>query len=84
MHLYLIEARSGAPFTGTRQLTVTASLPARGIGPLVERAYPTGPGHFTVPDALLSPAGTWSVVITDRVSPFVEHSVTLHVPVGAP
>jgi copper transport protein len=81
MHLYLIYATTGAPYLGTKHLTVTASLPAKGIGPLPESAYPTGPGHYTVPDAILSPAGTWTVLITDRVSLFDEYSVTLKVPV---
>ena len=81
MHLYLIYATTGAPYLGTKHLTVTASLPAKGIGPLTENAYPTGPGHYTVPDAILSPAGTWTVLITDRVSLFDEYSVTLKVPV---
>lgn len=81
MHLYLIYATTGAPYTDSKQLIVTASLPAKGIGPLPETAYPTGPGHYTVPDAILSPAGTWTVQITDRVSLFDEYSVTLKVPV---
>ncbi len=81
MHLYLINGRTGAPFTGTQQFTVTASLAAKGIGPLSESAYVTGPGHYTVPDAILSPAGTWTVTVTDRVSLFDEYSVTLKVPV---
>jgi copper transport protein len=81
MHLYLIYATSGAPFTQTKQLTVTAALPSKGIGPLPEQADVTGPGHYTVPDAVLSPAGTWSVTITDRVSLFDQYSVTLKVPV---
>jgi copper transport protein len=80
MHLYLIDARTGAPYTKTRQLTVTASLPAKGIGPLTERAFPSGIGHWTVP-ATLSPPGTWSVTVSDRVSLFQEYSVTLKVPV---
>jgi copper transport protein len=81
MHLYLINARDGSPFARTQQLTVTASLPARGIGPLAETAYRTGPGHYTVPDAVLSPAGTWAVTITARVSLFDQYTVTLQVPV---
>jgi copper transport protein len=58
-HLYLIDAATGAPFTQTKQLTITAELPAKGIGALPERYYATGPGHYTVADAILSPAGTW-------------------------
>ena len=81
MHLYLIDARTGAPYRQSKHLSVTASLSAKGIGPLTETAYPTGPGHYTVADATLSPPGTWSVTITDRVSLFQEYSVTLRVPV---
>jgi len=81
MHLYLISARTGAPFLGTKQLTVTAALAAKGIGPLREKAYATGPGHYTIPDATLSPPGSWTVTISDRVSLFQEYTVTLAVPV---
>jgi copper transport protein len=81
MHLYLIYATTGAAFTQTKQITITAALPSKGIGPLTENAYVSGPGHYTVPDAILSPAGTWTVTITDRVSLFDQYSVTLHVPV---
>ena len=82
MHLYLIDARTGAPFQKTKQLTVTAALPAKAIGPLTEAAFATGAGHYTVPDAALSPPGEWSVTVTDRVSLFQQYSVTLHVPVS--
>ncbi|HZL54300.1 MAG TPA: CopD family protein, partial [Solirubrobacteraceae bacterium] len=82
MHLYLIDARSGAPYLATKQLTVTAALPGKRIGPLDEPAYATGPGHYTVPDATLSPPGNWSVTVSDRISLFQEYSVTLHVPVS--
>jgi copper transport protein len=81
MHLYFIYASTGAPFAQTKQLTVTAALPAKGIGPLSETPYVSGPGHYTIPNAILSPAGTWTVTITDRVSLFDEYSVTLQVPV---
>ena len=67
--------------TLTQQITITAALPSKGIGPLTENAYVSGPGHYTVPDAILSPAGTWTVTITDRVSLIDQYSVTLHVPV---
>ena len=38
IHLYLIDARTGAQFTATKELTATARLPAKGIGPLPLRA----------------------------------------------
>ena len=81
MHLYLINAKTGAPYLASKHLTVTASLRSKQIGPLSERSFATGPGHYTVPDAILSPPGDWTVTITDRVSLFQEYTVTLAVPV---
>lgn len=81
-HLYLIDARTGAQFTATKQLTVTASLPSKGIGPLPLRATLAGPGHYILNSAVLSPAGTWDIQITDRVSEFEEHTRTVRVPIA--
>ena len=44
MHLYLIHATTGAVHA-TKQLTVTASLPAKGIGPLAETGLRGRAGH---------------------------------------
>ena len=81
IHLYLINARDGSQFTGTRQLTVTAALPSKQIGPLPLKANRSGPGHYTLNAAQLSPGGTWETEITDRVSAFTEHSKTIEVPI---
>ncbi len=82
IHLYLIDAKSGAQFTATKELTVTAALPAKGIGPLRLRANLAGPGHYTLNSAVLSPGGTWDIQITDRVSEFEEYSRTVKVPIA--
>jgi len=37
------------------------------------KAYISGPGHYTIPAAVLSPAGTWTIEIVDRVSLFDEY-----------
>lgn len=79
LHLYLLDARTGAPFTGTRQLTVTATQPDKGIGPLPLRAEKAGPGHFVVSQAVLGAPGTWKVRVTDRVSAFDEYDRTVDV-----
>ena len=34
IHLYLINAKTGTQFTATKELTATAKLPSKGIGPL--------------------------------------------------
>ncbi len=79
IHLYLINAKTGTQFTATKQLTVTAELSSKGIGPLVLTPYKSGPGHYTIPAAILSPAGTWTIDIVDRVSLFGEYSKQIEV-----
>jgi copper transport protein len=80
-HIYLIDARTGTQFTQTKELTVTARLPAKGIGPLPLKTIPAGPGHYILNSAVLSPAGTWQIEVTDRVSEFEQHSRTIEVPI---
>jgi copper transport protein len=81
VHLYLIDAKSGAQFTATKELTVTAKLPAKGIGPLPLKANLAGPGHYVLSAAELSPGGTWQLQITDRVSEFEEYARTIDIPI---
>jgi copper transport protein len=81
VHLYLIDASTGAQYTGTKELVVSASLPAKGIGPLPLHANLAGPGHYILSSAVLSPGGTWEVMLTDRVSEFEEYSRTVKVPI---
>jgi copper transport protein len=81
IHLYLIDARTGAQFTQTKELDVTASLPAKRIGPLPLKANLSGPGHYTFNATSFVPAGTWQLQITDRVSDFNEYLKTVDVPI---
>ncbi len=81
IHLYLIDAKTGAQFTGTKELTATAKLPAKGIGPLALKANLSGPGHYTLNSVVLSPGGTWSIEINDRVSEFEQDSRVVKVPI---
>jgi copper transport protein len=81
VHLYLIDAKTGAQFTATKELTATAKLAAKGIGPLPLKANLAGPGHYILSSAELSPGGTWEIEITDRVSEFEQYSHTVKVPV---
>ena len=82
IHLYLIDAKTGAQFTATKELTATAKLPSKGIGPLVLKANVAGPGHYVLSSAVLSPGGTWEIEITDRVSEFEQFSRTVKVPIS--
>ena len=81
VHLYLIDAKTGAQFTATKELTVTAKLPAKGIGPLPLQANLAGPGHYVLSSAVLSPGGTWQLLVTDRVSEFEEYARAVSVPI---
>ncbi|HEU0249401.1 MAG TPA: CopD family protein [Solirubrobacteraceae bacterium] len=81
IHLYLIDAKTGSQFTATKELTVSARLPSKGIGPLPLRSNLAGPGHYIFSSAELSPGGTWELEILDRVSEFQEYSQTVRVPI---
>jgi copper transport protein len=82
IHLYLINATTGAQFTATKELTATAKLPSKGIGPLVLKPIVAGPGHYVLNSTVLSPGGTWEIEIIDRVSEFEQFSRTVKVPIG--
>jgi copper transport protein len=81
IHLYLIDAKTGVQFTATKELTVTARLPSKGIGPLPLKANLAGPGHYVLNSAVLSPEGTWEIEIVDRVSEFEQNTRTVKVPI---
>ena len=81
VHLYLIDARSGAPYTATKELSATAKLPAKDIGPLPLKATLAGPGHYVLNSAVLSPGGDWQITIVDRVSEFESSSRVVKVPI---
>jgi copper transport protein len=81
VHLYLIDARTGAPFTATKELAATAKLPAKDIGPLQLKPTLAGPGHYVLNSAVLSPAGVWELTIVDRVSEFESASRVVKVPI---
>jgi copper transport protein len=81
IHLYLIDAATGAQFTATKEFTATAELPAKHIGPLPLRVTVAGPGHYILSSAVLSPGGTWEIRFTDRISEFEQHSRAVRVPI---
>jgi copper transport protein len=81
IHLYLINADTGTQFTATKELTATATLPSKGIGPLPLKAILAGPGHYILSSTVLSPAGTWEIEFTDRVSEFQQYSRAVKVPI---
>lgn len=80
MHLYILDPKSGAQFNGVRELTVRATLPARGIA-LDLQARQSGPGHYSVLGAPLTAPGTWRLDVTMRVSAFDEFTTRAEVPI---
>jgi len=81
LHVYLFDGKSGAAYTKTKELTVQAALPAKGIGGLKVAMHRAGPGHFVGDAVQLVPAGKWQLTVTDRVSDFDEYTAKIAVPV---
>lgn len=80
IHIYLFDAKSGAPYARVKQLEVSAALPEKGISLPLEPQL-SGPGHYTIPDALMNASGEWHVAFTVRVSAFTEYTKTIEVPI---
>jgi copper transport protein len=76
MHLYFFEAKGGSPFNGTKEITATATLKAKGLGPLPIKLSKAGPGHWVANSFQLSPAGAWTVDVVDRVSVFDQYETS--------
>jgi copper transport protein len=81
IHLYLLRAKDGAPFVGTKELDATLALPSKHIGPLPLKAREAGPGHYVVDTVALVPGGDWKLAVTSRVSAFDQYETSLKVPV---
>lgn len=80
IHLYLIDAKTGSQFTATKELTATAKLPSKGIGPLTLKPIVAGPGHYVFNSTVFSPGGTWEIEIVDRISEFEQFNRTVKMP----
>jgi copper transport protein len=81
IHFYLINAKDGTQFTGSKGFSVLLSLPDKHIGPLKADARKAGPGHYVAPGADFVPGGKWRVQIVDRVSEFDQYETTVDVPI---
>lgn len=81
LHIYLLNPKTGAPFNGTKQLTMTASLPAKGIGPIDLAPQVAGPGHYVINQATFGAPGSWTIDVADRVSAFdqFEKKITVRI-----
>jgi copper transport protein len=82
MHIYFFDAKTGAPYKKAKELTITATLPAKQIGPLPLSVQDAGPGHYIVSGALLNAPGDWEIDLTLRISEFDQLEEEVEVPVG--
>ncbi len=82
MHLYFFDAKTGAPYEKGKELTVTAALPDKEIGPLPLSVSSAGPGHYIVSNALLNAPGDWEIDLALRISEFDQLEEEIEVPVG--
>lgn len=81
IHIYFFDAKTGAPYKPGKELTVTATLPDKEIGPLPLTVQNAGPGHYIVQSALLNAPGDWELGLTLRVSEFDQFETKVEVPV---
>jgi copper transport protein len=81
IHVYLFDSKTGAQYTKGKELTMTASLPDKGITLNLEPQV-AGPGHYIVSDALLNAPGTWKLDFVLRVSEFEQFEKSVEVGIG--
>jgi copper transport protein len=81
IHIYFFDAKTGAPYKAGKELTVTATLPDKQIGPLPLTVQSAGPGHYIVPSALLNAPGDWELGLILRVSEFDQFETKVEVPI---
>jgi copper transport protein len=82
IHIFLFDSKTGAQYTKGKELTVTATLPDKEIGPLPLEVQPAGPGHYIVSGALLNAPGTWDIDLTLRISEFEQLEKSVEVGIG--
>lgn len=81
IHIFLFDSKTGAQYTKGKELTISASLPDKGIS-LGLKPEPAGPGHYIVSGALLNAPGTWKLKLTLLISEFEQLEGTIEVGVG--
>ncbi len=81
IHIYFFEADSGAPLTAIKELGLSATLPAKSIGPLPLTVQRAGPGHYTARGARLGVAGEWELDVALRISAFDQFETQVDVPI---
>ncbi len=70
VHIYLFDAEDGTQYDELRAVELTATLPAKDVGPIEIEIDKAGPGHYTAADAALGIAGEWTLALSGRLSRF--------------
>jgi copper transport protein len=78
VHLYLFDSEDGSQLD-PRQVTATASLPDRDVGPLPIELRKAGPGHYVAPAAPFGIAGDWDLALAIRTSRFDQDETAIDV-----
>jgi copper transport protein len=76
-----LTAPDGAPFAAVKEVTISATQPARGIGPLREVPDRVGRGRYALAALPLGAPGDWRIRVAARITDFDEHATTFEVPV---
>ena len=80
MHIYLLDAKSGAQWDRAKEVQIRLVQPEKQIS-LDVTARKGGPGHYIIDSAVFSAPGTWEVQIAARVSEFDEYAQTIEIPI---
>ena len=81
LHIYLFRRSDGSQYDRVKELSISASLPEKQIGPVHLRADKAGPGHYVVRRAAITPAGDWRLVFDARVSNFDAYRAEVTAPI---
>jgi copper transport protein len=79
IHVYL--SGPGGSLQVFKEVTLTASLSSRDLGPLAIDLIPSGPNHYTAPAAQFPFAGRWQLTVTALVTEFDRRTLTTTVPI---
>lgn len=81
VHMYLFDPETGAPFTGTKEISASIALEDAELGPIALELERAGPGHYLAPLATFAKSGDWDLDLVVRVSEFDQYEKAIEVPV---
>jgi len=81
VHLYFYD-EDGRAADLTDDVSLSLSLPADDIGPIVREPFRAGPNHFQIDGDELVTGGRWVIAVTSAVSRFEEATAEVEVLVG--